>query len=175
MGYTFDAGGDALVSAGTLAVHCDFTGFGSGVGVGTEYFGPYTSQQTVDISLSIGTYLPHYAFDVYLSLILQDVNSGGSTDWKGNTKMWAALLASGTTVAQNKSQSIQTSDGSSNQQSTNSGKVIAATNGACGDTGKRDNYMRVIYTDFQHNSTGTPLTVQLTTDNPSTNAAWYFR
>lgn len=56
----------------------------------------------MDIVLDIGTYLPHYAFDLYLNVILQDENGDGNLKWEGSVKMWAALL----TTSHNKSQSI---------------------------------------------------------------------
>ena len=56
----------------------------------------------MDIVLDIGTYLPHYAFDLYLNVILQDENGDGGVKWEGSVKMWAALL----TTSHNKSQSM---------------------------------------------------------------------
>ena len=41
MDYTADAGGDAVVSPDPGTFACDFTNQGSGVGVGTTYFGAY--------------------------------------------------------------------------------------------------------------------------------------
>ena len=77
MGYTEDAGGSAYVTPNPLppdprAFACDFSNQGSGVGAGTQYYGGYTANENVDIVLDIGTYLPHYAFDLYLNVILQD-------------------------------------------------------------------------------------------------------
>ena len=100
MGYTEDAGGSAYVTPSPGTFSCDFSNQGSGVGVGTVYYGGYTASATVDIVLSIGTYLPHYSFDFYLNIILEDVTQ--SPKWTNSPKMWAALVGS----TQNKSQSM---------------------------------------------------------------------
>lgn len=120
MGYTEDAGGSAYVTPSNTST-CNFSNQGSGAGVGTEYYGPFTAQATADIVLSIGTYLPHYAFDLYLNIILQDVD--GNDKWKNSPNMWAALIG----TSQNKSQSMQTGSGNSNSQNADSGKIITST------------------------------------------------
>ena len=49
------------------------------------------ASDTVDVVMSIGTYLPHYGFDFYLNVILQDTNRD-SVKWNGGPKMWANLV-----------------------------------------------------------------------------------
>jgi hypothetical protein len=171
MTYSYDAGGDLDVSPDPNTLTCTFTGSGAG----TYYFGDYKASDTVTLTLAIGTYLPHYAFDLLFNIILQDVN--GINKWQTsangpgqNPKMKATLTSS--TPTQNLSVSMANSGAGSGSQSVASGSVIASSNGACGSGSKADNYERLIYSSFTHNDTGNPITITLTTDNDNGNALW---
>lgn len=64
MSYSDDAGGDMSVSD-DLGTGCTFSG-------NTYYYGAYKASKTVTVSLSMGTYIPHYAMDVYFNLAILD-------------------------------------------------------------------------------------------------------
>ena len=98
MAYSDDAGGDISVS-NDLGSGCMFGG-------NTYYYGKYTASQTVTVSLSMGTYIPHYAMDVYFNLALLDTNSGGSTKWDGSVNVDCTLInATDSTKNQKKTKS----------------------------------------------------------------------
>ena len=44
------------------------------------------------ITLSIGTFVPHYRIDLYMNLLLQDVDRGGYK-WNNNDEMKATMLS----------------------------------------------------------------------------------
>lgn len=159
MAYSGDDGGDIDISAGTGSLSC--------TAYGISYYGDFTAGSTVNATLAIGTYLPHYAFDVYLSIALVDVT--GTHKWQGSPKMFASLL--GSTQAP-LSTSMQVSSGGTGSQTAGSGVVIVSTQDGCGVTNKQDNYERLIFQSFTHNTTGDSITVSFTSDNSDSVAIW---
>lgn len=84
MAYSDDTGGDISVSD-DLSTGCSFNG-------ATYYYGKYVASQTVTASLSIGTYIPHYAMDVYFNLAIIDTNAGGGGSWENNPTVEVTLI-----------------------------------------------------------------------------------
>lgn len=160
MDYSDDAGGDISMSSDP-GTGCTFSS-------STYYYGNYKASNSITASLSIGTYTVHYAFDVYLDLLLVDTT--GSDKWDNSVTMDATLLNSNSSLDQKLSQSIKVNGGGSSGVN-----AIGSTNSACG-TNANDNYYRIVYKSYTHNATGTPINVTFQINgNSDNNAIWNMR
>ncbi len=160
MAYSDDAGGDISVS-NDPGTGCSFTGL-------TYYYGKYTASQVITASLSIGTFIPHYAMDVYFNLAFIDVQAGGSAKWDNNVIVYATLLNltnSANNQRLNKSFNI---GGGGASGSTNQGK------GECG-TSDDDKYYRLFFGTYKHFETGTPIDLTISIQNSKPDAVWNLR
>lgn len=155
MAYSDDSGGDIYMTNDPGSSTC--TQFP------VSYYGDLKAGTSYSMELGVGTYLPHYAFDVYVNIILVDVN--GSKWWQGGPKMYATLVSTNQTI----SQTMSTGGGSGGSSS---GSVITSSNSWCGDNNKQDNYERLIFQSFTHNTSGDVITVSFVTNNSDTNAIW---
>lgn len=88
MDYSDDAGGNAyIVNPPATASTC--------TGTSVTFYGDFLAGTTYNLNLDFGTYLPHYAFDLYVNVILVDVNAGGSLKWDSSPKITATYTATG--------------------------------------------------------------------------------
>lgn len=95
-----DAGGMISVSPNTLSNSCpNLTGY-----TGTQPYGDYPAKGTlVNLTLSGGTDVPHYAVDLIFDIILVDTDSNNnSRKWTGTPNLIAKMyLSNGTIITNN--------------------------------------------------------------------------
>lgn len=68
MAYSDDAGGEISLVTDPMSSTCSFNS-------GVTYYGDFLAGTTYGVVLSSGTYIAHYAFDVYVNVILVDIDS----------------------------------------------------------------------------------------------------
>jgi hypothetical protein len=133
-----------------------------------SYYGAYQASQTVTASLAMGTYTPHYKFDVYFNLILVDRDDGGKR-WDSSVDLDVTLL--------------NTTDSSKNQRIRKELKVtggsgesaIVTTSNECGGN-KEDKHYRLVYKSYNHYDTGSPIDVTFKfSGNGDNGAVWNIR
>jgi len=163
--FSDDAGGDISMSIDP-GTGCTYSG-------STYYYGNYLASDTVTASLSIGTYLSHYAFDVYFDLILVDV--GGSNKWDNSVIMYVTYVDANASLTQKLNQTIKVSGGTGGGSGGPGGvNPIGSTSSQCGGS-SNDDYYRMVYKTYTHNATGTPINITLKINNTNNNAIWNLR
>ena len=150
---SIDDGGELSVSPdpGMFQLNCDISGMDSGKGVGTNYFGPYTSNQIVTVYSLLGTNMAHYSLDIYFNALFVDVDLNDG--WK-NGDMKSNLVETGASQTNN----IQTGGNGNSGSNYNSGDVITADNKPCGDQGKKEVFSRFSFRNYAHTDLNTPYT-----------------
>ena len=147
MTYSDDIGGDISVS--------NDLGDGCNVGGMTYYYGKYKSSQVITASLGIGTYIPHYAIDVYFNLLFIDIQASGDSKWDNTVTVFAKLLnLTNSTNDQKLNKSLNVGGGGSSG-STNQGKA------ECGSTNQDDKYYRMLFGTYKHYETGTAINLEI--------------
>jgi hypothetical protein len=141
------------VSPNTYTANCvNLTGY-----LGQAPYGDFTAGQTVNITLSGGTDIPHYAVDLIFDVILVDTDTSNNSRKWNNNKMSATLIDVNSTTT--KIFSLAGPNPSTNYQV------------YCGNSGNKE----VIYqyqNSYNHNNSMTDIIFSITTDNPNTAAIW---
>ncbi len=143
--YSGDAGGSITVTPGATTTNCPT------LLTYTTAYGDFRASDTVTINLVGGTYLGHYAVDLYFDILLIDTNGGQK--WQNSPKMTSTLV--GTTLTGTKTFN----------------NPITTWKEYCGDTNKDDKHY-MFYSSYTHNLTNVDISFTITTDNNPTNAIW---